>query len=114
MQIVIGVDYLYNGAIEIYRFDPNNTFTRIWTNATQPDSEFSFIDVADLNNDGTRKVIGAASGYVYAYDYPSGVQSWQSVNLANSYSVSGLVVEDLDGDGNKEIVALTDNGDLYT
>jgi hypothetical protein len=36
MQIIIGADYLYDGAIEIYRFDSNNTFTRVWTNSTRP------------------------------------------------------------------------------
>ena len=32
MQIVIGADSYYDGAIEIYRLDSNNVFTRIWTN----------------------------------------------------------------------------------
>ncbi len=28
LEIIIGADYLYDGAIEIYRFDSDNTFTR--------------------------------------------------------------------------------------
>ena len=36
-QIIIGAARIFEGAIEIYRFDSNNTFTRIWTNATLPD-----------------------------------------------------------------------------
>ena len=121
MQIVIGTGSVYDGAIVVYRFDSNNTFTSIWTNATLPQgSPFKFVEVADLDNNGTLKIIGGnydAFGngvYVYAYDYPSGVQSWQSVNLANSNSVAGLLVQDLDGNGSKEIVALTNSGDLYT
>jgi hypothetical protein len=121
MEIVIGADHLYDGAIEVYRFDANNTFTRTWTNSTQPaNSPFNFVDAADLDNNGMRKIVGGIYGdfetgvYVYAYDYPSGTQSWQSVNLANSTYVAGLIVEDLNGDGNKEIAALTDSGDLYT
>ena len=113
MDIVIGADYLYDGAIEIYRFDSNNTFTRIWTNASRGEGAFAFVEVADIDNNGTRKVIGVTGDYVYAYDYPSGAQSWQSVNL-NSYAAFGLAVEDLDGDGSKEIVALVNTGDLYT
>jgi len=124
MSIVIGADYLYDGAIEIYRFDPNNTFTRIWTNATRPEGNpFNFVEVADLDNNGTRKIIaantvahtGSDGVYVYAYDYPSGAQSWRSVALASGFNaVTGLVVEDLDGNGSKEIAALVSTGDLYT
>ena len=121
LQIVIGTDSIYDGVIVVYRFDSNNTFTSIWTNSTLPQgSPIKFVEVADLDNNGTLKIIGGnydAFGngvYVYAYDYPSGVQSWQSVNLANSNSVAGLMVQDLDGNGSKEISALTDSGDLYT
>jgi hypothetical protein len=124
MSIVIGADYLYDGAIEIYRFDSNNTFTRIWTNATRPvGNPFNFVEVADLDNNGVRKIIaantvahtGSEGVYVYAYDYPSGTESWRSVNLASGFSsVNGLIVEDLNGDGSKEIAAVVSTGDLYT
>jgi len=124
MEIVIGADYLYDGVIEIYRFDSDNTFTRIWTNATRPSGNpFNFVEVADLDNNGTVKVIaanfvehtGSDGVYVYAYDYPSGTESWRSVNLGSGFgSVTGLIVEDLNGDGNKEIAALVGSGDLYT
>jgi hypothetical protein len=124
MQIVIGADSYYDGAVEIYRFDSNNTFTRIWTNATRPQGNpFNFVEVADLDNNGTRKIItanlvehtGSDGVYVYVYDYPSGEQSWRSVNLASDFNaVTGLVVDDLNGDGNKEIAALVSTGDLYT
>jgi hypothetical protein len=113
MEIVIAADNFYDGAIEIYQFDSNNTFTRIWANATRPsNSPFNFTDVADLDNNGSRKVIGGANGYVFIYDYPSGVQSWQSVHLPGD--ATGLLVQDLNGDGNKEIAALVSTGDLYT
>src|SRR5205823_10513465 len=124
MEILIASDFVYDGAIEIYRFDSDNTFTRIWTNATQPSgSPFNLVEMADLDNNGSIKIIGgvnvATTGsegtYVYVYDYPSGNQSWRSVNLANDFSaVTGLVVQDLDGNGSKEIAALVATGDLYT
>lgn len=124
MQIVVGADLLYDGIIEIYDFDASNAFTKTWTNSTRPSgSPFNFVDVADLDNNGTRKIIGAnsvyttgSSGiYVYVYDYPSGTQSWQSVNLGTGFTqVNGLVVGDIDGNGSKEIAALAGNGDLYT
>ena len=112
MQIMIGTESGYDGLIEVYRFDSNNTFTRVWTNTTRPSSSFYFADAADLDNSGTRKIIGGTDGYVFIYDYPSGAQSWQSVNLPGN--VMGLLVEDLNLDGNKEIAALVSNGDLYT
>jgi hypothetical protein len=124
MQIVIGADYLYDGAIEIYDFSASNTFTLNWTNATRPSgSPFNFVDVADLDGNGTRKIIGGntvadtgSSGvYVYVYDYPSGTNSWRSVNMASGFnSVTGMVVQDLDGNGSKEIAALVGTGDFYT
>src|ERR1043166_5074612 len=124
MSIVIGADYLYDGAIEIYRFDSNNTFTRTWTNATRPSGNpFNFVEVADLDNDGTRKIIagntvahtGSDGVYVYVYDYPSGVESWRSVAVASGFSaIVGLTVADLNNDGSKEVAALVITGDLYT
>ena len=124
LQIVIGADNLYDGVVEIYGFDSNNAFTRIWTNATLPSgSPFNFVEVADLDNNGTRKIIagndvahtGSEGVFIYVYDYPSGTQSWRSVNLATGFNVvAGLVVEDLNGDGGKEIAALVGTGDLYT
>ena len=114
MQIVVGTeDFSIGAAVEVYRFDSNNAFTRIWTNATGPFSGFNFVEVADLNNNGTRKVIAATYDYLYIYDYPSGAQSWQSVSLGSN-DVTGLIVQDLNGDGSKEIAALVSNGDLYT
>src|SRR4029434_7018071 len=42
-------------------------------------------------------------------------QSWRSVALASGFSsVNGLIVEDLNSDGSKEIAALVSSGDLYT
>ena len=124
LQIVIGADSYYDGVVEIYRFDSNNTFTRIWENATRPSGNpFSFVDVADLDNNGSRKIVaanlvehtGSDGVYVYVYDYPSGEQSWRSVNLASDFNaVTGLLVDDINGDGNKEIAALVSTGDLYT
>jgi hypothetical protein len=115
MEIVIAAANLSDAVIEIYKFDSNNTFTLTWTNASRPpNSTFDFVEVADIDNNGTRKIIGGNDSAVYAYDYPSGINSWQSVNLGNT--VTGLIVQDLDGDGNKEIAALvaSNNGDLYT
>ncbi|HMJ04954.1 MAG TPA: VCBS repeat-containing protein, partial [Chthoniobacterales bacterium] len=124
MEIVLAGDYLYDGAIEIYEFDSANTFDLKWTNTTRPSgSPFSFVDVADLDGNGTAEIIagnsvahtGSPGVYLYIFDYPSRTNPWQSVNLASDFnSVTGLVVADLDGNGSKEIAALVSTGDLYT
>ena len=125
MEIVVGADNLYDGVVEIYNFSSSNTFTLKWTNISQPDgSPFNFVDVADLDGNGTAEIIagntvahtGSPGVYVYIFDYPANTTPWHSVNLASGFSaVNGLVVRDLDGNGSKEIAALVgSNGDLYT
>lgn len=124
MEIVLGADYLYDGAIEIYNFSATNTFTLKWTNTTRPSgSPFNRVEVADLDGNGTSEIIAANSVahtgsegvYVYIYDYPSGLDPWRSVLLAPIFNaVDGLVVQDLDRNGSLEIAALVGTGDLYT
>jgi hypothetical protein len=78
-EVVLAADSYYDGAIEIYGFDPSNTFSLKWTNTTRPDgSPFVFVEVADLDGNGTREIIagntvahtGSEGVYVYIYDYP--------------------------------------------
>ena len=124
MEIILGADYLYNGAIEIYSFSSSNAFTLKWSNTTRPSgSPFNRVAVADLDGNGTQEIIAANSVahtgsegvYVYIYDYPSGIDPWKSVLLAPIFnSVNGLVVQDLDRNGSLEIAALVGTGDLYT
>jgi hypothetical protein len=123
-EIVIASDNSYDGAIEIWNFDSSNAFTRKWSNTTQPlGSPFTFVEVADLDGNGTREIIagntiahsGSEGVYVYIYDYPSGANPWRSPNMQVGFnSITGLVVQDLDSNGSKEIAALVDSGDLYT
>jgi len=127
MEIVIGSDYRYDGVVEIYSFDSLNTFRRTWTNATRPvGSPFNFVEAVDLDGNGTRKILagnyeettGSPGVYLYIYDYPSGRNSWKSVNMHKDYhgfnGITGLVVNDLDGNGSKEIAVLAGSHDLYT
>jgi hypothetical protein len=124
MEIVIASEFGYGnaGVIEIYSFDSSNAFTRIWTNPTRPQySPFSFVEVADLDGNGTQEIIAgstvtssaAPGSFVYIYDYPS-TTPWTSVNFGAFTGVTGLLVDDLDGNGSKEIVALISGRDLYT
>jgi hypothetical protein len=124
MEIVVAADKWYDGVIEIYAFNSSNVFTVKWTNTTLPSgSPFSFVSVADLDGNGTPEIVagntvahtGSPGVFVYIFDYPSGTNPWRSVALASGFSpVTGLVVDDLDGNGSKEIAALVATGDLYT
>ncbi len=124
MEIVVAADRLYDGLIEIYGFNSSNAFTVKWTNTTRPSgSPFNFVEVVDLDGNGTPEIVagntvahtGSEGVYVYIYDYPSGTNPWRSVALGSGFTeVTGLVVEDIDGNGGKEIAALVANGDLYT
>src|SRR5438067_410760 len=123
-EIIIATDRGYDGAIEVYGFDSSNAFTLKWTNPTRPSgSPFNFVDIADLDGNGTAEIIAGNSVattvsegvFVYVFDYPSTAAPWRSVKMASGFaSVAGLVVADLDGNGSKEIAALVSTGDLYT
>jgi hypothetical protein len=117
MEIVVAADRLYDGVIEIYGFNSSNTFTLKWTNATRPPARmFTKVDVADLDGNGTSEIIGGTEVNsvtpLYIFDYPSTTNPWLSPSLTGT--VTGLVVEDLDGHGGKEFAVLVSNGDLYT
>jgi hypothetical protein len=124
MEIVLASDRTYNGVIEIYEFSAANVFNLKWTNATRPvGSPFEFVDVVDLDGNGTPEIIagnsvahtGSEGVYVYIFDYPNGANPWRSVLLANPFdAVTGLVVDQLAGTGEKKIAALVTNGDLCT
>jgi hypothetical protein len=116
MEIVIAADRLYDGVIEIYGFNSSNTFTLKWTNATGPSARmFTKVEVADLDGNGTSEIIGGTEANsvtpLYIFDYPSTINPWIS-NLTGT--ATGLVVEDIDGNGGKEFAVLVANGDLYT
>ncbi|HEV2842065.1 MAG TPA: FG-GAP-like repeat-containing protein [Chthoniobacterales bacterium] len=123
MEIVVAGRAGETGLIEIYGFDSSNTFTRKWTNTTRPlSSPFTFVEVADLDGNGTPEIIagntvtstGSPGVKLYIYDYPSGINPWSSLLATSFREMTGLVVEDLDGDGTREIAALVSTGDLYT
>jgi FG-GAP-like repeat len=117
MEIVV-VAGSYGGKIEVYGFDSSNAFSLEWTNTTSSfGTSFNFVDVADLDGNGTNEIIASGNGSdgisVSIFDYPATAHSWRSLNLGGN-GVTSLLVADLNGTGGKEIAALVSNGDLYT
>ena len=123
MEIVVASDINNFGIIKIFGFNVASTFSELWSNSAGPsNSSFSFVEVADLDGNGTPEIIaGTAPRYqstgrfLYIYDYPSTTNPWRSPQMGTGFDfVSRLVVADLDQDGGKEIAALVSNGDMYT
>jgi hypothetical protein len=107
--------YPSEGLIHVYGFSTANAFTLKWANSGGINNLVSHVQVADLDGNGTQEIIASSQTYLYIFDYPANTNPWRSMNLASSGSVTGLVVEDLDGiGGSREIAALVTNGDLYT
>ncbi len=111
-EIVVATDWLYDGVIEAYKFSAQNQFALAWTNKTRPSSEFTAVEVADVDGDGKPEVVGAAGGLLYAYDQASGAEKWRTL-LSMQASASELLVGDFDSDGAMELAALKPGGNVY-
>ncbi len=125
MEIVVASDANSTGTIDVYSFDAANTFHRNWRNPSRPSgSPFDFVEIADLDNNGSAEIIagnsiyssGSDGVYVYIYDYLSNAAPWRSARLGIPYEgIKGLAVADLDTiGGSKEITALVSTGYMYT
>jgi hypothetical protein len=114
-EIIVANSMSYSGGINAISFDSSNTFTKKWSSppGNFASSSYSFVEVADLDGNGTSEIITGNGDYVHIFDYPSTAAPWQSVKMAGQ-SMLGLVAADLDGNGSKEVAALVATGDLYT
>jgi len=112
MEILVAAEFTYDGVIEIYGFDNTDSFTLKWTNSTRPSSaSFLCVDAADIDNDGDIEIIGAAGGFLYAYNYTTGNEEWKSLYLRGNAAALGIA--DVNQDGGKEIVVMVDSSDVY-
>jgi len=122
-EVLVAGDSLYDGIIEAYRFNANNQFTLVWTNATRPEgAPFYSVGSADVDGDGKIELIGgggrehtgAEGVYIYIYDYESGAEKWHTPQMGGYWSnISGLAIADADGDSAHEIVGMVESGDVY-
>jgi hypothetical protein len=114
MEIAVAADQFHSGAIEIYSFSSSNTFTRRWTNTVRPNIPYDFVEVVDLNGNGTPEIIGS-NRYIDIFDYPSTTNPWRSGLLTPQNETAQLVIGDIAGTGVKKIAALLGfYGGLYT
>lgn len=69
-------------------------------------SNISAVTTADLDGNGTRRVIvGTDGGRVYVFEWWGGISMGWSKNLGRQYVKAAPAVGDIDGDGASEIVA---------
>lgn len=120
-EIIIAADWLYDGLIEIYRYDGASTFQRVWTNSTRPrGAPFHSVELADVDGDGHLDVLagvgwahtGQEGTYVYAYDGVTGAEKWRTLHLGGSF-VDSLVLGDFDGNGILDFAAGVRGGPVY-
>lgn len=123
LEILIASDSSYNGVIEAYSFDVNNSFALDWTNGTQPSgAPFHSVDASDVDGDGELEIVagvgtehsGSAGVFIYMYDYTTAAEEWHSLQMGEFWdSITGLALADVDYDETLEIIGMVDGGDTY-
>jgi len=117
-SLIVGTDRLYDGAMYLLDATTGNVQEQRLYDSGSP---INAVVVADLAGDGHNQIVagdeGATTGspgtYVYIYDGPTGTEQWRSINLAPTFSsIDSIAVADVDGDGYKDIAAVTD-GHLF-
>lgn len=100
---------------EIYRFEPQQGFIRIWrTPEALTLTGSQRIEVLDVDGNGDLEVVVAGQSTdptwdlgVFVFDFDSGIEQWRSPGFPEEWSGSGpltLAVSDVDGDGRVEAV----------
>jgi hypothetical protein len=112
LELVVAGSTTYDGTIEIYDFDGDATFTKIWNvPGNLPDGAFQSVEIADLDGDAKLEVIGGAGNYVYVYELAPAAEEWHSLFIASS--VVGVAVANTDADPAPEIIGLGSTGSAY-
>jgi hypothetical protein len=122
LEILITADRYYDGALEIYRFNPAGSLSVIWSTTTNTIDEGSInaAEAVDLDNDGDVEIIAADSSIhtsdfvmqVHVYDYATGVEEWRSPEIPGG-GFSSLEVANIDQDSAKEIIGLHSYRGVY-
>lgn len=101
------------GLIEIYKFHSDNSFTLAWTNGSSPGTSFHSVGAYDIDKDNAIEIVGGnENGRLYAYDYLTGSQEWESGLLDGEVQTLGIA--DLDGNQTPDVTAFTrPAGSLY-
>ncbi|MFZ5549351.1 MAG: FG-GAP repeat domain-containing protein [Pseudomonadota bacterium] len=112
LAILVAADRLYDGALEVYRFNKRNEFTRVTSIIDGNVSGFTAVAAADLDGDASVELLGAGSGFVHAYDPLTGSHKWRSPVYMGG-SARDLIVADIDDEPSLEFTALAAGGKPY-
>ena len=112
-EFVIATADTYSGVIQIYN-GPTHTLER--SSAEYNGTSFTKLAFGDVDNDGQIEIVagqnwlttGASGVHVVVFDGSTAAQEWQSSTLGDSSEVTDIVLNDIDNDGNIEIISSTD------
>lgn len=111
-EILVAADRLYDGALEVYRFNKKNIFKRITQVIDTNARGFYSVAAADTDGDGSVELMGGASGFIYAYDPLTGSQKWRSLVYMGG-AASDIIVGNFDDESSLEIAAMSVGGKPY-
>jgi hypothetical protein len=112
LEIIVGTDHLYDGIVIV--FDGLTHELQFQTDYTQyRNAAVRSLEVADLDNDGTKEIVAGVGPYIVAFSGQTGSELWKSVTLSNSYSATyDVKAGNVDSDPQPEIIATVD-GKIY-
>ncbi|NOT30867.1 MAG: VCBS repeat-containing protein [Planctomycetes bacterium] len=120
---VVVAGYGLDAQAWVFEVSANRTFTQVWTNATRPvGASFRCILVTDLDGNGAPEFLGGIGGEssanpgnaVYVYDLTSGVERGHTAFVGTTFQwISHIAVDDVDGDGHDELLALLQGGAVF-
>ena len=125
-EVLIATSRTHDGVIEAYKF-AGGSFFLDWTSPTDSSAPFGApfyaVDAADLDGDGDMEIVGTVGrehtgsigNYAYVYDYQTGLEQGRTLVTMGGYwdAVTEVGIYDADRDGELEIVAMVEVGDIY-
>lgn len=119
-QIVAPPARLTGSSLHVFRLDKDDAGRWRWThvpldleNPEGIDAEYGVAAVADMDGDGKLDIVfgGHGSGPAIAYNEGGGKFKIESRGLPRQISTRAIAIGDLDGDGRKDLLVLSDTGE---
>ncbi len=122
LEIVVAMNYLYDGVVRVYDFDGGSgELVLVWENPEHPfGSPFTSVEIADADGDGALDVVaggsrahtGAEGVFIHLYDYATKALKWRSFQLGSYWSAIRDVVVQTAGGGHPDILAIDEGSAL--
>lgn len=111
-EIVMASDAARDGLIEIYKFTDAGTFESHWQFVNHDQDQFTQLEVIDVDGDGNLEVVTTSEEtdwqgtrhFLLVVDLATKAVEWKTWIAGVGMGARGLVVSDVDGDGDLEAV----------